>query len=155
MNKYIVTRDEIEDSEGVERAHFLNENALRRIKTLSDLTGLRNIGFHIIELPPGRQSTELHCHYIEEECIYILEGEALATSGGATQTVRAGDFLGYRAEGEPHKLENTSDKILKYIVVGQRLAHDVVDYPELGKRLFINGDMPTSLVDIDDLEEQL
>lgn len=75
MKKYVVTRAEIDELEGVERAHFLNENVLRRVKSLSDLTALEGIGVHIVELPPGRPSTEFHFHHFEEECIYILEGE--------------------------------------------------------------------------------
>lgn len=152
MDKYIVTREEIEASQGIERGHFLNENARKTRKSLGDLTGLHGIGFHIIEVQPGRQSTELHAHYHEEECVYILEGEAQATIGEVTSTVRAGDFIGYRAGGEPHKLQNTGDQVLKYIVVGQRLEHDVIDYPRLGKRFFVNEKSKSGLADIDEIE---
>ena len=154
MDRYIVTREEINGFEGVEREHFLNENASRRIKSLSDLTGLNGIGLHIIEIQPGLESTELHAHHHEEECVFVLEGEAQATIGEATRTVRAGDFIGYRAGGEPHKLENTSNQVFKFIVFGQRLDHDVVDYPRLKKRLFISKDMKSSLVDLEEIEEQ-
>lgn len=97
-------------------------------KSLRDLTGLSGIGFHIIEIQPGYESTELHQHYYEDECLYILEGEAEATIGDRTYPVKAGDFIGYRAGGEAHTLKNNSDSILKCIVVGQRLEHDVADY---------------------------
>ena len=153
MDKCIVTREEVDKLEGVEKDHFLNQKARRRIRSLSDLTGLVGIGFHIIELQPGCESTELHVHHFEEECIYVLEGEAQSTIGESTQTVRAGDFIGYRAGGKPHMLENCSDQVLKYIVVGQHLDHDVVDYPRLKKRLYIDEGLKSSLVDIDEIEE--
>lgn len=153
MDRYIVTREEIEQIEGLEKRHFLNDNARRNNKSLGDLTGLTGFGFHIIEVPPGRESTETHVHYHEDECVYILEGEAESTLGDSKQTVGAGDFIGYRAGGLPHKLENTGNKPLKCIVVGQRLDHDVGDYPRLKKRIYRNKGLPWNLVDLDDIEE--
>ena len=155
MVKYILTREEIEDFEGIEKTHFLNDNARRCNKSLGDLTGLQGIGFHIIEVHPGHESTELHTHYHEDECVYVLEGEAKATIGENTYTVRAGDFIGYRAGGEAHKLENNSDRLLKCIVVGQRLDHDVADYPRKGKRIFRSKGLKWNLVDVEDIEEPI
>lgn len=153
MDGYILTREEIDSLEGVEKTHFLNDNARRINKSLGDLTGLKGLGFHIIAVPPGCESTELHTHYHEDECVYILEGEATATIGNQTYAVRAGDFIGFRAGGEPHKLENTSNETLKCIVAGQRLDHDVADYPDKGKRLFRNNGLKWNLVDIEVIEE--
>ncbi len=153
MDKYIITREEIDDFEGIEKTHFLNENAQRTNKSLGDLTGLTGIGFHIIEIQPGHESTELHVHFHEEECLYVLEGEAQATIGDKVHTVRTGDFIGYRAGGEPHKLENTSTQVLKCIVVGQRLDHDVADYPRRKKRIFRNRGLQWNLVDLGQIEE--
>ncbi len=153
MGKYIVTKEEIEDMEGLHKTHFLNSNAQRINKSLGDVTGLKNIGFHIIEVSPGHESTELHKHYHEEECIYILEGEAQATIGNEVFQVKAGDFIGYRTDGEPHKLENNSDAVVKCIVVGQRLDHDVGDYTNLKKRIYRNKGLKWSVVDIDNIHE--
>ncbi len=154
MEKYIVTKEEIEAYEGIEITHFLNSNARRLNKSLSDLTGLSNIGFHIIEVQPGNESTELHMHYYEEECVYVLDGEAEATIGDKIYPVKAGDFIGYRAGGEPHKLKNSSSSVLKCIVVGQRLEHDVGDYTRLKKRIFRNKGMDRNLVDFENVDEQ-
>ena len=153
MDGYILTREEIDSLEGVEKTHFLNDNARRLNKSLGDLTGLKGLGFHIIEVQPGRESTELHAHHHEDECVYILEGEATVTIGDKTYTIRAGDFIGFRAGGEPHKLENTSTELLKCIVAGLRLDHDVADYPLKGKRLFRNKGLPWNLVDRDEIDE--
>ena len=152
MDKYIVSKDEIESYQGTEKTHFLNENAKRLNKSLGDLTGLNNLGFHIIEVAPGHESTEFHVHYFEEECVYILEGEAESLIGSTRTQVRAGDFIGYRTGGEAHKLTNTGTATLKCIVVGQRLDHDVGDYPDKRKRIYRNRDQPWSLVDFDHIE---
>ncbi|MEL6401576.1 MAG: cupin domain-containing protein [Cyanobacteria bacterium J06626_4] len=153
MDQYIITREEIAAYAGVVKTHFLNENAQRINKSLGDLTGLTGIGFHIIEVAPGYDSTEFHKHYHEDECVYILEGEAEAIIGDAKYPVKSGDFIGYRAGGEPHQLKNTGDNILRCIVVGQRLAHDVGDYPRQQKRIYRHQGMQWNLVDLDDIAE--
>ncbi|MDY7020953.1 MAG: cupin domain-containing protein [Cyanobacteriota bacterium] len=153
MEKYIVTQEEIEEYPGIQKTHFLNKNAQRTNKSLGDLTGLTGFGFHIIEIQPGRESTELHVHYHEDECVYILEGIAEAIIGDEVFQVKAGDFIGYRAAGKPHKLLNTGNSLLKCIVVGQRLDHDIGDYPNLNKRIYRSKGLKWNLVDLDNIEE--
>ncbi len=150
--KTILTNTEIAALEGLDKQHFLNPNGRRINKSLGDLTGLKALGFHLIEVPVGKESTELHRHYHEEECVYILEGEADATIGDSVTRVGAGDFIGYPAGGEAHKLTNVGAVPLKCLVAGQRLAHDVADYPAKNKRLFRNVGQPWSLIDIDLIE---
>lgn len=152
MHKYIVTKKEIEEFEGVTKSHFLNKSALRVNKSLGDLTGLTGIGFHIIEVQANTPTTEKHMHYFEDECVYILEGEAQAVIGEQTFSVSAGDFIGYRAGGLAHALFNTGESILKCIVVGQRLEHDVGDYPEKNKRIYRQKGMPWQVVDLDHID---
>ena len=149
MDKYILSKEEIDEYEGIQKIHFLNANAQRTNKSLGDLTGLTGFGFHIIEIKPGFESTELHKHYYEDECVYILAGEAEAIIGNETHQVKAGDFIGYRAGGAAHALVNTGSTTLKCMVVGQRLDHDVGDYPKLNKRIYRNKGLPWNLVDLD------
>lgn len=132
----IIHQSEIEAMEGLPKTHFLNENAKRTNKSLGDLVGLSNMGFHIIEVNPGHESTEYHVHYHEEECVYILAGRATVTIDEIDYEVSAGDFIGYPAGGLPHTMKNTGNEVLRCIVVGQRLAYDVADYPRLAKRLY-------------------
>lgn len=155
MEKYIMTAEEIAALKGVNKAHFLNEKARRFTKSLGDETGLTGMGFHLVEVEPGCDSVEYHVHFHEDECVYILEGRGETTIGDRVYTVAKGDFIGYRAGGLPHKLKNTGDSILKYIVVGQRLDHDVVDYPAQNKRLFRNKGLNWDLVDKTHIEEPL
>ncbi|MGD1921990.1 MAG: cupin domain-containing protein [Pleurocapsa sp.] len=145
--KYIIRKKEIEELEGLAKTHYLNPNAKRINKSLGDLTGLKNIGFHIIEVLPGYESTEYHLHHFEDECVYVLSGKATVTIDETEHEVGAGDFIGYRAGGFPHTMKNTGGEILRCIVVGQRLTHDVGDYPRLKKRLYRNGEL-NNLVDL-------
>ena len=152
MTQSIVTKQTIDSMPGLDKTHFLNPRAKRNNKSLGDLAGLVNIGFHIIELKPGAESTEFHKHYFEEECVYILSGEATSIIGSETEQVGAGDFIGYPAGGEAHMLRNTGTEILRCIVVGQRLDHDVADYPEQNKRIYRNKGLAWDLVEIDHIE---
>lgn len=153
MEKYVLKKAEIDASQGTEKSHYLNPNARRINRSLGDWTGLIGFGFHLIEVSPGDETTELHTHYHEDECVYVLEGEAQATVGPDIFTLSAGDFVGYRAGGLAHKLKNVGTSVLKCIVVGQRLEHDVADYPDLNKRLFRNPGTSWNLVDIDHISE--
>lgn len=155
MEKYVVTKQEIDGLEGLHKTHFLNEDAQRVNKSLGDMTGLTGIGFHIIEVPPGKLSTEFHCHHHEDECLYILEGKADAAVGDEVFKVGPGDFIGYRAGGKAHTLTNTGTVSLKCIVVGQRLDHDVGDYPKLGKRIYRNKGLAWNLVDTANVTEPI
>ncbi|MEQ8735603.1 MAG: cupin domain-containing protein [Rhodospirillaceae bacterium] len=150
--KYVLKKAEIEAFEGTAKQHFLNENARRTNKSLGDLTGLTGFGFHLIEVPPGCESTEFHVHYHEDECTYVLSGSGTVTIGEETHDIADGDFIGYRAGGLPHTMKNTGEVPLRCIVVGQRLAHDVGDYPNKGKRIYRNAGQPWNLVDLANIE---
>lgn len=150
---YLITATEIASANGIAKTHFLNPNAQRINKSLGDLTGLTGFGFHIIEVEPGRDTTEYHVHYHEDECVYVLEGTATAFIGEEAIDIGPGDFLGYRKGGAAHSISNSGSQLLRCIVVGERLAHDVGDYPNKGKRIFRNGGLPWNLVDHDALEE--
>lgn len=140
--KYLMKAAEIEAMQGLAKIHFLNPGARRINKSLGDVTGLTGLGFHIIEVAPGAETTEYHVHHFEDEAVYVLEGSATATIGEQDHAIGPGDFIGYRAGGLAHTIVNTGTETLKMIVVGQRLAHDVGDYPRKGKRLWRNEGLP-------------
>ena len=152
MDGYLVRKAEIVAMEGLAKTHFLNPNAQRINKSLGDATGLSGLGVHLIEVAPGHESTEMHRHHHEDECVFVLEGSGTAFIGEERFPVAAGDFIGYRAGGEAHRLLNDGDVPLRCLVIGQRLDHDVGDYPDLGKRIYRNRGLPWDLVDIERIE---
>ena len=124
---------------GEVKTHDFNPNAVRLSKSLGDATGLTNIGFHLVSIQPGRDSTAYHCHMYEEECVYILSGNGEAVIGEQRYDVATGDFLGFAKRGPAHLLTNSGTEPLVCLVTGQRLEQDVCDYPRRNTRLFING----------------
>ena len=137
---------------GDKRIHFLNPNAVRLNKSLGDAVGLTRIGVHIITVQPGRDSTETHKHYYEEECVYVLSGKGTAIIDGERYAMAAGDFLGLPAGRAAHNIVNDGDEELVCLVMGQRLEVDVADYPEKGKRIYRYGER-WDLVDNDDIHK--
>ncbi|SPJ28590.1 cupin domain-containing protein [Falsiruegeria mediterranea] len=144
---YLLTAQAIAAMAGTAKTHFLNPNAQRINKSLGDATGLTGIGVHIIEVEPGRDTTEYHVHHFEDECVYILSGQAVSIIDSEERTVTAGDFIGYRKGGHAHGLRNDGPDLLRVLVIGQRLAHDVGDYPNKGKRIYRNEALEWDYVD--------
>lgn len=153
MHPNILTKTDIAQRDGLDKTHFLNENAQRLNKSLGDMTGLTGFGIHLIEVQPGKESTEFHMHYFEDECTYVLSGAGKVVIGKHEQNVAEGDFIAYPKGGEAHTMINTGSEVLKCLVVGERRPHDVGDYPRQGKRIYRNEGHPWNLVDIDTIAE--
>jgi uncharacterized cupin superfamily protein len=139
---------DIEALEPLRSVHSLNEKAVRLKKPLGDITGITQFGFNLVTLMPGHESTEYHRHLYEEECVYVLSGAGEATIDGQVYEIGPGDFMGFARAGAAHILSNTGDTPLVLLVAGQRLEHDVCEYPRLRKRMYIAGPNEV-LVDID------
>jgi len=151
--RLIIKAREIEGMAWERRVHFLNPNADRLRKSLGDAVGMRHMGGHLDQVDPGRESTEYHKHYHEEECLYILSGRSRLTLGGETFPVAAGDFVGFPAADSPaHGLFDDGTEPLVYLVMGERREHDVADYPKRGKRLYRHSGQ-WDMVDMEALED--
>ena len=125
--------------EGIRRVHTLNPAAIRTDKSLGDAVGLKNIGIHLISIAPGDKSSEFHSHKYEEEAIYVLAGHGTEVMGDTKQKIGPGDFIGFPGGGVAHETINDGTEPLVCLVIGQRLAQDVIDYPRAGKRLYRNS----------------
>ena len=88
----------------------------------------------LVHLPPGKDSFAYHAHMREEEWIYILSGRGVAEIDGEESEVGPGDFMGFPTPSVPHLLKNPFDVELVYLMGGESLSVDVIDYPKLGKR---------------------
>jgi uncharacterized cupin superfamily protein len=145
--------EKIAAMQGVRRVHTLNPAAIRIDKSLGDEVGLKNIGIHLISIAPGDKSTELHTHRYEEEAIYVLSGRGTEVIGDQSYKIGSGDFIGFSGGSAAHETINDGTEPLVCLVIGQRLAQDVVDYPRKGKRLFRNsGEL--NLVDHTNIEKR-
>jgi len=111
-NQLLIKAKDIENMEGEEKTHFLNPNATRINKSLGDVVGLKNLGIHLIYVEPGKDTTEYHIHYHEEECIYVLEGKGTLIIDGESFAFEKGDFVGFPVNTAAHALVNIGCAIL-------------------------------------------
>ena len=147
----ILSAQAIAAMDAVKRVHFLNEGAIRSNKSIGDAAGLKNIGVHVITVQPGHRSTEYHFHHYEEECVYVLSGHGTAVEGETSHKIGPGDFLAYPIDKVAHEMINDGAAPLVCLVIGQRLAQDISDYPRKGKRLYRHSG-ERRLVDIDGIK---
>ncbi len=97
----------------------------------SDAGNLTQFGAFEEILPPGSFSSVKHWHQVEDEMVYVLEGEVTLHEGDSLTIMRKGDAATFKA-GEPvgHCLENKSSSPVRYLVIGTRAPKDVVTYPD-------------------------
>jgi uncharacterized cupin superfamily protein len=103
-------------------------------RALSDFGGAGHVGFILEELAPGVQTNQRHYHLLEEEHVFILDGEVTLLLGEARYTMKAGDYVCFPAgQAAGHALLNETDAVCRYILVGERNPHDVCVYPDTGR----------------------
>lgn len=103
----------------------------REKRVLGDLFGLQNFGVNLTRLEPGGSSALRHAHALQDEFIYVLEGQpTLLTDAGATP-MAPGMCAGFRAgTGDAHQLINETDQAAVYLEIGDRSPGDQVIYPD-------------------------
>lgn len=96
--------------------------------------GAAKLGYGVFAVPAGKTSFPYHVHGVNEEMIYILEGEGTLRFADDTIPVTAGTFIACPAGWEhPHQLVNTSDRELRYLVVSTMEYPEFVEYPDSKK----------------------
>ena len=123
-------------------APFDADCAKREKRVLGDPTGITRYGVNLVRLPPGNASAQRHWHTLEEEFVYILEGEVELVTDAGAQTLKAGMAAGFPA-GQPdgHHLVNRSSRDVLFLEVGDRRGDDVCEYPDIDLRLIpVDGD---------------
>lgn len=114
-------------------SHPLNSRSEMHWVPLSDATGLKRTGVHLIRIPPGKESAIFHTHASEEEWIFILSGRGIAEIGEAEHEVGPGDFMGFATPSVGHHLRNDAQEDLVYLVGGERRDLEIAEFPRLGK----------------------
>jgi uncharacterized cupin superfamily protein len=115
----------------------LNPNSYLMRAALSRRAGMKRAHVAIGRVPPGKDSFAYHAHYQEEEWVYILSGRGIAEIDGETSEVGPGDFMGFPTPSAAHLLKNPFDDDLVYLMGGEDLPLEVIDYPEIGKRYLL------------------
>ncbi len=102
-----------------------------RWRRLGEVFALTQFGFNLETLQPGAQSALRHWHTLNDEFVYVVEGEVtLVTDAGAT-AMRAGSCVGFKAGlRNAHHFINRSHAAVHYLLVGSRVPGDQAFYPD-------------------------
>src|SRR5438477_10111626 len=88
--------------------------------------GLKNLGVNLVSLGPGGQSALRHWHTLEDEFVYVLEGEVVLVTDAGEQVLTAGMCAGYPAGSrDAHHFINRSAATAQYLEVGTRVKADL------------------------------
>src|SRR6478609_5907225 len=99
-------------------------------RRLGDACGLTKFGVNLVTLAVGGQSALRHWHSLEDEFVYVLDGEVVLVTDAGEQTLRAGDCAGYPAgKADAHHFVNRSGAPARYLEVGNREEADTAHYP--------------------------
>jgi uncharacterized cupin superfamily protein len=103
----------------------------RMKKRLGEACGLTQFGVNLVTLGPGGQSALRHWHTLEDEFVYVLEGEVVLVTDAGEQVLSAGMCAGYPAgKRDAHHFVNRSNKTAKYLEIGTRVESDAAFYPD-------------------------
>jgi uncharacterized cupin superfamily protein len=106
--------------------------AARERKALGDAAGLTRFGVNLLTLAPGVWSSQRHWHTVEDEFVWVLEGEVTLITDAGEEILRPGDCAAFKAgEADGHHLVNRSDKPAMVLEVGNREDNDGCDYPDI------------------------
>ncbi len=99
---------------------------------LAAAAGLTQFGVNVMTLGPGSWSSQRHWHALEEELVYVLEGEVVLVEDEGETTLGPGDSAGFKAgTGNGHHLQNRTTRDARILVVGSRIADDHGEYSDI------------------------
>jgi len=107
-----------------------------RIGAIGQRLGAQKLGYNVTEVPPGKRAFPFHCHRVNEEMFFVLDGEGEVRIGEGRHPIRKGDVIACPPGGAEaaHQIVNTSATApLRYLAVSTRLSPDIAEYPDSGK----------------------
>lgn len=109
---------------------FAQRVAGRQKQVLGDLFGLVSFGVNRVTLPPGAQSSVRHRHRLQDEFVFVLEGELILADDCGEIALRSGMCAGFPHGGPAHHLINRSDADAVFLEIGDRVPGDAAVYPD-------------------------
>ena len=105
----------------------------KRVKrALTGPLGLTQFGVNVTTLEPGAQSAHRHWHRVEDEFIYVLEGEITMVTNAGETVLKPGMAAGFPAnDGDGHHLINRSAADAHYLEIGTRANDEDATYPDV------------------------
>ena len=103
----------------------------REKRALGDALGLTKIGVNLTTLMPGKESSMRHHHTLEDELVFVLEGEVVLRTEAGEQVLTAGTCAGFPAGStDGHQLINRSDRPARYLEISNHDLDDIAVYSD-------------------------
>jgi uncharacterized cupin superfamily protein len=103
----------------------------REKRVLGDALGLTKVGVNLTTPPLGKESSMRHFHTLEDEFVFIVEGEVVLRTDDGEQVLTAGMCAGFPAGvRNGHQLVNRSDRAARYLEISNRDPRDSAEYPD-------------------------
>jgi len=120
---YVKHYSEIQEAD---EAHYPGSEELHSIGSpFSDSFGLDRIGVHHELLPPGRRTSYPHAEKIDDEFVYVLEGQPDVWIDGSLYRIGPGTGVGFPAgTGVSHTFINNSSNDVRLLVVGSKTTSE-------------------------------
>jgi len=106
-----------------------------RMGQVATRLGAQKLGYNITAVPPGKAAFPFHCHRVNEEMFFVLQGTGEVRIGEEKHAIRSGDVIACPPGGPEvaHQIHNTGSEELRYLAVSTRLYPEVCEYPDSGK----------------------
>jgi uncharacterized cupin superfamily protein len=104
-----------------------------RVRAVGAAAGSARAGLNHVALEPGQGGAPPHCHTLEEELFYVLEGSGTLRHGDAAHPLQPGDVVARPASTAVAHSLMAGDEGLTYLVYGTREPGDSVYYPQAGQ----------------------
>jgi len=106
-----------------------------RMGAIGTRVGAQKLGYNLTAVPPGKIAFPFHCHRVNEEMFFVLQGTGEVRIGAERHPIRAGDLIACPPGGPEtaHQIINTGSEELRYLAVSTRMYPEVAEYPDSGK----------------------
>jgi uncharacterized cupin superfamily protein len=106
-----------------------------RMGQLATRLGAQKLGYNLTAVPPGKAAFPFHCHRVNEEMFFVLQGSGEVRIGEERHPIRTGDVIACPPGGpeSAHQIVNTGSEELRYLAVSSKLYPEVCEYPDSGK----------------------
>ena len=107
----------------------------RAKRVLGDTFGLTLFGVNHVTLAPGAASSHRHWHEIEDEFVYVLEGQVTLRDDDGEHILTPGMCAGFKAGvAKGHCLLNKTEWPAIYLEIGTRSPDENTHYPDIDMR---------------------
>lgn len=122
----------VADTRSVYPDQFNDSVRGRARQRLGDAAGLTQFGVNLTRLPAGVASSLRHWHEVEDEMVFVVEGELVLVENAGETLLKAGDAAAWKANsGNGHQLVNRSDREAVFLEIGTRSPHERTTYSDV------------------------